>query len=98
MMSRSMLWFRLSGSSILAKNSLLSLTSSVYSTLIPVAFSKSGTVCLSMYSGQLEIRSVLPSAAGRGGGAGLGGAFLAAAGGEQAPAECERRRPRAPCV
>ena len=48
MMSRSMLWFRFSGSSILAKNSALSLTSSVYSTLIPVAFSKSGTVLGSM--------------------------------------------------
>ena len=48
MMSRSMLWFRLSGSSILAKNSSLSLMSSVYSILMPVAFSKSGTVCLSM--------------------------------------------------
>ena len=35
MISRSMLWFRLSGSSILAKNSALSLMSSVYSVLMP---------------------------------------------------------------
>src|SRR3954454_1795003 len=34
--------------------------SSVYSTLLPVAFSNSGTVCLSMYRGQFDIRSVLP--------------------------------------
>src|SRR6185436_13953850 len=59
MISRSMLCERLSGSSILAKYSLLSLMSSVYSTLMPVAASKSGTVLASMYRGQLETRTTL---------------------------------------
>jgi len=47
-----MLCPRFSGSLILAKNSLLSLMSSVYSALIPVAFSKLGTVSLSSQVGQ----------------------------------------------
>ncbi len=41
----------------LPKNSALSLTSSMYLTETPVACSKSGIVCLSMYSGQFEIVS-----------------------------------------